>query len=223
MKMKALAAATLAIGLVAGAAPGSAQETRLGAGQVRGKNAGDFVIGFGAIGVLPTNGGRVGLIGGTPTASNSASPQLDFSYFITPNIALNLIAASTQHDVSVRNSALGNVRLGSVWALPPTLTAQWHFLPRERISPYAGLGFNMTWFYGESGSLTPPVNRARIRPSAGIALNAGVDYELTPNWLLNFDVKWIMMQPDVSVNRGLIRATADINPFVVGASVRYRF
>jgi outer membrane protein len=31
------------------------------------------------------------------------------------------------------------------------------------------------------------------------------------------------MQPDVSVNSGAIRARADINPFVLGATLRYRF
>ena len=34
----------------------------------RGKHAGDIMIGFGAVGVLPTNGGQVSVIGGTPTA-----------------------------------------------------------------------------------------------------------------------------------------------------------
>ncbi|TCH97678.1 OmpW family protein [Roseococcus sp. SYP-B2431] len=207
------AAAMLALG--AGAASGQ--------DAVRGKQAGDIVVGLGAIGVLPTNGGHVGRIGGTPTASNSASPQLDVSYFFTPNLSQNLIAATTQHDVSVRNSALGNVRLGDVWALPPTLTLQYHPLPRARISPYLGLGLNVTWFYGEGGRLTAPVNRVRIDPTVGVAPNIGVDYEIRPNWLLNLDAKWILMQPDVSVNSGLIRARADINPFVVGASVRYRF
>lgn len=208
-----VAAAVLALG----AGTASAQDAP------RGKRAGDMVVGLGAIGVLPTNGGHVGVIGGSPTASNSASPQLDFSYFVTPNISLNLIAATTRHDVSVSRSALGNVQLGHVWALPPTLTVQYHPLPQARVSPYVGFGLNVTWFYGEGGRLTAPVNRVRVDPSFGIAPNIGVDYEITPNWLVNFDAKWILMQPDVSVNSGFIRARADINPFVVGASVRYRF
>lgn len=210
-----LAAGLLALG--AGAAAAQVAEAP------RGKRAGDIVVGLGAIGVLPTNGGNTPLIGGTPHASNSASPQLDFSYFFTPNLAVNLIAATTQHDIRVNGSALGDVRLGRVWALPPTLTVQYHPLPASRISPYVGLGLNATFFYGNSGSLTPPVSRVRVENSVGVAPNIGVDYEIAPNWLVNFDLKWILMQPEVSVNSNLIRARADINPFVIGASVRYRF
>jgi outer membrane protein len=206
---------------VAGAA--SAQEVRLASQELRGKRAGDFVIGLGAVGVLPTNGGSVSLIGGEPRASNSASPLLDFTYFATRNLAFNLIAATTRHDIEVRNSVLGRVDLGRVWALPPTLTAQWHFLPGSRFSPYVGLGLNVTFFYGYSGQNVPPVSRVRVDTSVGVAPNLGFDYEIARNWLLNFDVKWILMQPDVSVNSGAIRARADINPFVVSAAVRYRF
>ncbi len=136
---------------------------------------------------------------------------------------MNLIAATTRHDVEVRNSALGRVDLGRVWALPPTLTVQWHFLPGSRFSPYAGVGLNVTFFYGYSGQNVAPINKVRLDTSVGVAPNVGFDYEIARNWLLNFDVKWVLMQPDVSVNSGAIRARADINPFVVSAAVRYRF
>lgn len=212
----ALAAATT---FAAGAA--SAQTA-----PVRGKQAGDFVLGLSAIGVLPTNGGRVDAIGGEPRASNSATAQLDYSYFFTPNIALNLIAATTRHDVEVRNSALGTVDLGRVWALPPTLTLQFHPLPQSRFSPYAGLGVNYTVFYAEGGRRNPAVDDVSIGNSWGLALNAGVDFEVAPRWALNLDVKKILfLEPDVKVDTALgrINARADINPWVIGAGVRYRF
>jgi outer membrane protein len=204
--------------LLAGAGGAMAQDAEL-----RGKRAGDVMIGFGAVGVLPTNGGDVGVIGGTPNASNAASPLLDGTYFFTPNIALNLIAATTRHKLTVTNSALGTVNLGTVWALPPTLTVQYHLLPRSRISPYVGVGLNTTFYYGYGGNPTAGINRVRIDPSIGVAPNIGLDYEVAPNWLLNFDAKWILMQPDVSVNSGTIRAQANINPFVISAALRYRF
>lgn len=210
-----LAAAAM---MLAGAGGAMAQEIEL-----RGKRAGDFMIGLGAVGVLPTNGGSVGTIGGTPNASNAASPLLDGTYFFTPNIALNLIAATTRHKLTVTNSALGTVNLGTAWALPPTLTVQYHLMPRSRISPYVGVGLNTTFYYGYGGNPTTGINRVRIDPSVGVAPNIGVDYELAPNWLANFDLKWILMQPDVSVNSGFVRAQADINPFVISAALRYRF
>ncbi len=190
---------------------------------VRGKQAGDFVVGLGAVGVLPDGGGRVGLIGGKPEASNSASPQLDFTYFLAPQVSLNLIAASTQHDVSVKGSALGDVKLGHLWVLPPTLTLQVHPFPTSRISPYVGLGLNVSFFYGYGGSKTAPVERVRIDTAVAPAFNLGVDYEIAPNWLLNVDAKKILLRTDASVNSGLIHARVNLDPWVVGASVRYRF
>lgn len=214
------------VGMLAGALAAAAM---LGAGAAvaqeapRGKQAGDFVLGIGAIGVLPQNGGRVGLIGGEPRASNSATGQLDFTYFLSRKVALNLIAATSQHDLSVANSALGNVKLGHVWVLPPTLTVQYHPLPASRLSPYVGAGLNVTFFYGYGGSTSAAVNRVRVDTTPGFALNAGLDYEITPNWLANLDVKKIFLRPDVSVNSGMIRGHADLDPWVIGASARYRF
>jgi outer membrane protein len=212
MQCKLVAAAAA---LALAAAPALAQD-------VRGKRAGDVVLGAGLIGVFPQSGGNT-TIGGTPEASDTATPQLDLSYFLTPNLALNLIAATTRHEVQVRGTAIGDVDLGRVWVLPPTLTLQYHPLPTSRISPYVGAGLNYTVFYGEGGRRSAPVAKVDIENSWGWALNAGVDYEVAPNWLANLDVKRLFLEPDVSVNSGAIRGRADLNPWIVGASVRYRF
>jgi len=191
----------------------------------RGKQAGDFMIGLSVIGVLPMDSGSVDLIGGTPRASDAWTGQLDFTYFLTPNLSLNLIAATTQHDIEVRGSSLGNVDLGSVWALPPTLTFQYHPLPAERFSPYIGAGVNWTMFYSEGGTRTPGVLDVDVRNAFGLALNVGMDIELAPNWLMNIDVKKLFLRPDVAVDTALgrVNATADLDPWIVGIGVRYRF
>ncbi len=215
-------AGALALAATMAAAPAMAQET------IRGKRTGDLVVGVGAIGVLPANnGGRVDIIGGRPRASNSASPQVDFSYFFTPNFALNLIVATTKHDLVARGTALGDVQLGSVWALPPTLTLQYHPLPTSRFSPYVGVGLNYTLFYGYShGGANAAVTRAAVNNSVGVALNAGLDVELSGPWGLNVDVKKIFMSPNAAVGTTLgvkLHARTEINPLVIGASLRYRF
>jgi outer membrane protein len=208
-------AATLALAVAA--APAFAQD-------VRGHRAGDLVIGASVIGVLPVDGGST-TIGGTPRASDAITPQLDFTYYLSPNFSLNLIAATTRHDVSVRGSAIGDVDLGRVWALPPTLTLQYHPLPTSRISPYLGAGLNYTVFYGEGGGRHAAVRSVDVENAWGFALNVGVDYEITPNWLANVDVKRLWLSPDVRVNTALgpVRGEADLNPWIVGVGVRYRF
>lgn len=80
----------------------------------------------------------------------------------------------------VQGSALGEVDLGRVWALPPTLTPQFHPFPQARVSPYVGGGINYTFFYSEGGSRTPPVEKVDVKNSWGWALNAGVDIEVAP-------------------------------------------
>ncbi|MCB4825081.1 OmpW/AlkL family protein [Roseicella aerolata] len=212
-------------GMLAGAlALAAAVSTGAAAQELRGKKAGDFVIGLGAIGVLPQNvGGSTSLIGGKVEADNAVTPQLDFTYFFTPNVAVNLIAATSRHDLTLKGSALGDVNLGRVWVLPPTLTLQYHPLPNSRISPYVGAGLNWTFFYGYGGDKTAPVNRVRIDSTPAFAMVAGVDYEVAPNWLVNLDAKKILLRPDASVNSGLVNARVNLDPWVVGASVRYRF
>ncbi|MBP0444273.1 OmpW family protein [Roseomonas sp. SSH11] len=190
---------------------------------VRGKQAGDVVLGAGLIGVMPRSGGRVSAIGGRPEASDTVTGQLDLTYFVLPQVSLNLIAATTRHDVQVRGSAIGDVDLGRVWALPPTLTAQFHPFPAARISPYIGAGLNYTFFYGEGGGRTAPVTKVDVKNDFGYAVNLGVDVELAPRWLLNVDAKKLWLNPGVAVNSGAIHARADLDPWILGASIRYRF
>ena len=206
-----------ALACVALATPALAQE-------VRGKQAGDILLGVGAIGVFPREAGNTS-IGGTPSPSDTVTPQLDLTYFITPNVSLNLIAATTRHEVTVRGSAIGDVDLGRVWLLPPTLTLQYHPLPGARISPYVGAGLNYTVAYGEGGGRSAPVRSVDVENAFGYALNLGVDVELAPNWLANIDVKRLWLRPDVSVNTtlGPVTGRAELDPWIVGAGVRYRF
>ena len=61
----------------------------------------------------------------------------------------------------------------------------------------------------------------RVDSAVGFAMVAGLHYEITPNWLANIDVKKILLQPHASVNSGLVNARVNLDPWVVGAAVRY--
>ena len=58
-------------------------------------------------------------------------PEVDFGYWITDNVALELVLTYPQkHDVSLNGNAIGSVK-----HLPPTLMLQYHFLPKGAFQP----------------------------------------------------------------------------------------
>lgn len=111
--------------------------------------AGDWVVRARAVNVSPNEDSRLGQTVNkivapvmSPSAElsvdNNIIPELDVSYYITKNIAAELILAlGTKHDVIIKGDALstvGNQNLGSINALPPTLTLQWHFNPDQTLA-----------------------------------------------------------------------------------------
>jgi len=167
--------------------------------------------------VVPDEGGSVSPIGGTVTINNSAVPELDISYYFTDHIAAELILATAKHSVA---ATVGPTPLGSVWLLPPTLTLQYHFTPHQIISPYIGAGVNYTIFYNTN---TPAGLNVNYDDSFGLALQAGADYHLNDHWMLNVDLKKIFLDTSVNINSGAITANADINPWIFGFGIGYRF
>ena len=148
---------------------------------------------------------------------NSYTPELDLTYYFTKNISAELIAATAKHSVSA-----GGSKVGDTWILPPTLTVQYHFTPDQAFSPYIGAGLNYSWFYGEDASSS--FTKMGVDGGLGYAVQAGFDYWINKNWGINFDAKYIDLDVDVSVNNGALHANdVELNPFVLGAGVSYRF
>ncbi len=211
-----LVAATLISGAAFSPVTAAAEE-------FKGKQAGDFLIRARGIGLIPDEDSSISVIGGSADASDEFTGELDFSYFVTDNVALELIAATTKHDVDVENSALGaDVDLADVGVLPPTLTVQYHFMPSNRFSPYLGAGVNYTFFYDEEAA-GGAVNSVDFENSFGLALQAGLDVAIGGNWSANVDVKKIFLDTDVKINGGAINADVDLDPWVFGVGIGYRF
>jgi outer membrane protein len=190
-----------------------------------GKEAGTFMVRARAIGVIPLDSSSsITTIGGHVSATAQAAPEVDLSYFITDHVALELIAATTRHNVSAQGTAVGNVDVGSVWVLPPTLTLQYHFMPHSAFSPYVGAGINATFFYGASPS-EPTVTHVSFSNNVGAAIQAGFDYNFTGHWFANFDVKQIFLNTTAHVDAlgTTVAAKTWLNPLVIGAGIGYRF
>jgi outer membrane protein len=216
---KGFTLAALALGALLGTTALTVPASAADAG-FKTKEAGDILIRARGLWVAPDESASVTPLGGDVSVGNDVVPEVDFSYFVTDNIALELIAATTRHKVSHTPTGID---LGKVSLLPPTLTVQYHPLPKAQLSPYVGAGLNYTFFYNEDAASGSPVTSVHYDNHIGYALQAGVDYAIGGNWSVNLDVKKIFLKTDVSLNGGAIKADVDLDPWIVGVGVGYRF
>ncbi|MDY7578993.1 OmpW family outer membrane protein [Herbaspirillum sp. RTI4] len=171
-----------------------------------------------AVQINPANGSdAVGGVGAPNRISISSKtiPEGDISYFFTPNWAAELVLTYPQtHTVYLDGGSIGTFK-----QLPPTLLMQYHFMPQETFSPYVGVGLNYTRISNVSlaSGMTLQSN------SIGAALQAGLDIKLDRHWSLNVDVKKVQMGSDVYAASGAKVSSVQIDPWLIGAGVGYRF
>lgn len=219
------------LGVLAGAMLGGAPVV---SAQAEGwKQAGDILLRGRAVWFKPTESShttRPSGLGGEAEVSNSLVPELDLTYFLTDKLAVETIFGVTPHDLVLKRSTLGDVDLGDVWLLPATVTLQYHFDPMTsaQVSPYVGAGLNYTVFFGEDAPGAPSsiAERIHLQNSFGFALQAGIDVPIKDNWFFNLDVKHVWLDTDLRtdlVGGGKVDADIDLNPFVVGFGIGFRF
>jgi outer membrane protein len=139
------------------------------------------------------------------------------TYMLTNNIGLELLAALPfEHDIELNGSKVGETK-----QLPPTLSVQWHF-PIGQFKPYVGVGVNYTIFFDQSTTGALDGADLDLDNSLGLAGQAGVDWFINDNWLINFDVRYISIETDAKVNGDKL-GTVDINPWIVGLNAGYKF
>ena len=171
--------------------------------------------------VTPDESADIEAIGGDASISTAFVPELDISYFFDENWSLELILATTKHDVEAVNTDVGDIDLGHVWLLPPTLTGQYHFTGGDFV-PYLGAGVNMTLFYGVDEG--PVADNVDYDTAFGFALQGGFDFMLNDKWFLNIDVKKLFLNTDATVDAttalgATVVADVDINPWIFGFGV----
>ncbi len=180
-----------------------------------------------ALGVVPMDEGHVTGVPGSDLAySSTVVPELDITYYFTDNIAAELILGTTWSDVDGEGSlpGAGVSDIGETWILPPTLTLQYHFTNFGNFKPYIGAGINYTIFYNQDDGNDS--RKIDIENTFGAALQVGFDYMVDDHWGVNFDVKKLFLEADYDVtlnNNDKVSGTAELNPWLIGAGVTYRF
>lgn len=177
------------------------------------------------ISIMPNESANIETIGGDVEIGNAIVPELDFTYFFDKNWAAELILGTANHDVKAVSTAAGDIKLGDVWLLPPTLTLQYHF-DAETVRPYLGAGLNYTIFYSVDEG--PVADSVDYDSSFGFAFQGGLDFDLDDKWFLNIDAKYILINTDATIDAtsalgATVGADVDINPLVVGLGVGMKF
>ena len=152
--------------------------------------------------------------------NNKTIPEVDISYFFTPNIAAELVLTYPQkHTLSSNGAAIGSLK-----HLPPVLSAQYHFNPTGTFRPYVGAWVNYPHF--SSVHFDPAVDAA-LHPSiknnsVGLSLQIGADFELAKNLYLNVDVKKVQLGTTVYSNGAKV-GTFKVDPVLASVGLGMRF
>jgi len=183
------------------------------------QDAGSWTFKFGLHTVEPkSNNGSVADGAFAVDVDSDLKPTIQAEYFFSPNLGVEVLAALPfKHEIRLNGAVAADVK-----QLPPTVSVQYHFNTDGKVRPFLGAGLNYTRFFGvdESGPLTG--TQLNLDSSFGLALHAGIDFDLNDKWMLMIDARKIDIDTDVSLNGADIGSVA-IDPLVFGASVGFRF
>lgn len=184
---------------------------------------GDWLVRFGASNVSP-NDSSTGLSGVGPTATvgvdDNTQAFANLSYMMKDNVAFELLVATPfSHDIVGTGalSALGKV--GEAKQLPPTFSIQYHFKPKASVRPYVGAGINYTVFFSEKATNT--ITSLKLDNSVGLAVQAGVDVDISKDWFFNADIRYINIETTATTDLGT--SEVKINPTVISLGIGTRF
>jgi len=172
---------------------------------------GDWLLRFGGAQVSPNDGSSGVVANDAIGVDSNAQPFVNLTYMLRDNIGLEVLAALPfQHDITLNGSKIAETK-----QLPPTISVQYHFRPKENIRPYVGAGINYTTFFSEKATAT--ITSISLDDSIGLAAQVGVDGDINKKWFWNADVRYINIETTAETNIGNIEV--DINPWVFSLGV----
>lgn len=186
------------------------------AAQAQSQDTGDWIVRARALSLSSANSDSTGL---DLSINDKVFPEVDISYFLSPNWAMELILTYPQK----QDVKSGSAKIGSFKHLPPTLTAQYHFTGMGW-RPYVGLGVNYThisdvnWDPAVEAALQPTLKK----DSFGLAAQVGADFPLGGGWLLNVDVKKVQIGTEVS-SFGVKAGDFKVDPWLASVGFGKRF
>jgi outer membrane protein len=170
---------------------------------------------------------RIGAHDVAPKSNNHAVVNVDAAKMLTFNLTrmiderwgVEILAALPfRHDINLN----GGGKVAEVKHLPPTVSLQYHFAPEARFRPYAGVGLNATIFFSEHTTGALDGADLELDSSFGAAAQLGMDFDISADWFLNADVRWIDIDTGAKLD-GVSLGDVAIDPLTFGISIGRRF
>lgn len=182
--------------------------------------AGDMFMRFTLTNVNPNddstefNGPIPGL---APEVDDNTQLGLTFVYMYNDNVGFEVLAATPfKHDILVGGNVVAETK-----HLPPTVSAQYYFNPKTNLRPFVGIGLNYTTFFSDKSD--PSLGGdLELDDSFGLAVQAGVDYDINEKWFLTADVRYISIETEATI-AAVGSSDVDINPTVISIGAGFKF
>lgn len=153
--------------------------------------------------------------------NNKFFPEVDISYFFSPNFAAELILTYPQKQTL--HSTVVGADIGTFKHLPPTLTLQYHVTGLGAFRPYVGAGLNYTNLSSVRFASNVSALQLGVKHnSVGWAVQAGFDVPIGGGWLVNADVKKVQIDTTV-YSAGQSVGKFKVDPVLVSLGVGKRF
>lgn len=149
--------------------------------------------------------------------------SVEVGHFVHPNFALRLAGTTPAKTYNVPAGSLAGLpNLGDDTSSNFTLTATYHPLSAQRVSPYigGGIGLNKVWST-KDGLAT----NLKIKDSHGPVIQAGVDIDLGDRFGVFFDAKKAFWSAKASglLGPAKVTAEAELDPVILSGGALFRF
>lgn len=179
--------------------------------------------------VKSVKAGGAAIAGADAKINDVVVPTATITYFLTKNWAIEGVCCTAHIEAKGKGTLAGLGEIADAWVLPPIVTLQYRFDRTAGFQPYVGVGAQWIHYWAGKGDNLVGASGVDIDDSFGLALQAGVDYDLGSGWSLNLDVKkaWVdttVTWKNTSIGPGAdIKGDLDVNPLWVTAAIGYRF
>jgi len=214
LRLRRLCSTVFVLTTVAGIASAQSPEWRYG-GRVSWINAG-------------TSSGELGETGSTLDLRSGPGVEFDATLMFSDLFGVEFSIGTSAHRLELSGGDLGTIDAGTLWLVPLTAIAQYHYPIYGPWDPYVGLG--LTWaapLFRESGEASDAgIEEMEFDGEPAVAAQIGVNYQMDNRWYANIDIRYSGTSLDVQVRtdgENLPTVKLDIKPLAISLGFGYKF